>query len=859
MINFDEVFLLDPKRDGHIGDTYSVELEEYAINGNSAAQNYLGICYMEGKGVDVNPQKAFYWLTKAAENGNIKALNNLGWCYEKGFGVDKNDFQAYSFYKTSALKGHEHAYVNLAQCYMRGVGTQPDTIKAIAWFEKAAELGFRVAQTNAGFLNFYQGDYTRAVHWLTLAVNNQDPSPNASELLAYIYEEGLGVRKDISKAIFLYEKAYSLGNSSVKTKIDILYKQKENYTKNETEKQEESGKFDDFTNLKTLLEKEENEINLFAGNGKITNALLIERYYRDHNYDKIIAIADDVVKLSTVPLDEGEIEALLYGTKVAKDSTKLLNYKKMLLSDPSFNEQLNSISDYFSSIDFNMVRYKEKSVNEKKVFSIKLVQMFSEFEKYSNFFEDQIFRDIDIVKFFHECIFGYRSIFDKNDLLESVILMDILLYESDFLLNHHLYQTFLYNIFQEIKDLNSSNYLAIQYCERLTSFENLIIESSFTENGKSLYNERCDFILYLLELTNFANSFGYHKYYYSHKDLVNSLASDEAILLMYNYEINDIHFVGSIYIDSNGVQPNDMPLDLVESTFSGNNAVLKNNPSNIIDRVLEENPNIKALYVCPIDLWQNTDIAYTNSTVHLKHSFVDIIFGKKKNIYSNGIVSFYGDLDYGEGDIKPLPFSKIECHELSEVLGDKFRPLSGKDATRSNFLNRKNDISVFHISTHGVHNFNQRTNLERYTMMERILYSESMSKQVIALSNYNDNPANNSINALDIINRPNSNCDLVFLSACELGLTYRTLMGRIGVSLSFSLSGASNVISYLTPVDDEIACDFAVSFYKNLMQSDSKNYHEVFFKTKIEIIDKYKNQLLDDDLGRPRLDVVLWE
>lgn len=219
LINFDDIELIDPGRDGHIGDTYSAELEEYAINGNSAAQNHLGMCYMEGVGVSQDFQKGLYWLTKAVENGNNKAYNSLGWCYEKGIGVEKNEFQAYSFYKTSALKGCGLAYVNLAQCYMKGFGTQPDTIKAIAWFEKGAELGYRIAQTNAGFLNFYKGDFPKAVHWLTLAANNQDPSPNAIELLAYCYEEGLGVPKDINKAIELYKEAYRLGNKNVFFKL----------------------------------------------------------------------------------------------------------------------------------------------------------------------------------------------------------------------------------------------------------------------------------------------------------------------------------------------------------------------------------------------------------------------------------------------------------------------------------------------------------------------------------------------------------------------------------------------------------------------------------------------------------------
>jgi uncharacterized protein len=75
-------------------------------------------------------------------------------------------------------KGQE--YCLEAHCLLEGHGIEPSTEDAILWFEKSANLG----------------------------------EPRAIYSLGKIYEEGIGVRIDISKAVQHYERAAELGDAS---------------------------------------------------------------------------------------------------------------------------------------------------------------------------------------------------------------------------------------------------------------------------------------------------------------------------------------------------------------------------------------------------------------------------------------------------------------------------------------------------------------------------------------------------------------------------------------------------------------------------------------------------------------------
>ena len=201
--------------------TYYPKVEQLAESGNAAAQNLLGQCYLDGLGINKDPQKAFFWFSRAAEQMNHKALNSLGYCYENGIGTSRDEFQAYSFYKIAALKGHSAAFNNLANCYLDGIGTAVDSLKARAWFEKGAESGIRYSQTNVGYLYLYisgHEDYNKAFFWLSKAA--EQDSPYALISLGFCYEKGWGVKPDHQKSQECYKKAYDLGLEKAKDFFD---------------------------------------------------------------------------------------------------------------------------------------------------------------------------------------------------------------------------------------------------------------------------------------------------------------------------------------------------------------------------------------------------------------------------------------------------------------------------------------------------------------------------------------------------------------------------------------------------------------------------------------------------------------
>jgi TPR repeat protein len=61
-----------------------------AEKGYAESQNYLGLCFLHGYGVNQDYHKAWYWFKKAAEQGNADAQSELSLCYTLGIGVEKD-------------------------------------------------------------------------------------------------------------------------------------------------------------------------------------------------------------------------------------------------------------------------------------------------------------------------------------------------------------------------------------------------------------------------------------------------------------------------------------------------------------------------------------------------------------------------------------------------------------------------------------------------------------------------------------------------------------------------------------------------------------------------------------------------
>ena len=84
---------------------YVAALKEWhplAEQGNTSAQNNLGVMYAEGRGVPQDYAEAVRWYRLAAEQGNAGAQNNLGIMYDTGEGITQDNVQAHMWYNLAA-------------------------------------------------------------------------------------------------------------------------------------------------------------------------------------------------------------------------------------------------------------------------------------------------------------------------------------------------------------------------------------------------------------------------------------------------------------------------------------------------------------------------------------------------------------------------------------------------------------------------------------------------------------------------------------------------------------------------------------------------------------------------------------
>ena len=110
------------------------ELTALAEKGDRLAQNYVGICYLIGDGVEKDLQKAVAWLTKSAEQEYDFAQFNLALCYLDGEGVEQDLKQAAKLFAKAAEQGHKWSQANLGICYEYGDGVRKNDKKAVEWF-----------------------------------------------------------------------------------------------------------------------------------------------------------------------------------------------------------------------------------------------------------------------------------------------------------------------------------------------------------------------------------------------------------------------------------------------------------------------------------------------------------------------------------------------------------------------------------------------------------------------------------------------------------------------------------------------------------------------------------------------------
>ncbi|XP_054854732.1 protein sel-1 homolog 2 [Eublepharis macularius] len=219
--------------------------QKAAEKGFSSAQFQLGIMYHTGSGVRKDYKLAFRYFYLASHNGQPLAVYHLAEMYATGTGVFRSCQNAVELYRTVCELGRWSEKFLAAYFAYQAGRTDPSLVHYLF----LAEMGYEIAQSNSAYImesekvkifhkkqvyplalllwkraatqgnafarvktgdyHYYgfgtQRDHTTAVVHYSLAANQH--SAQAMFNLAYMYEHGLGIAKDIHLARRWYDVA----------------------------------------------------------------------------------------------------------------------------------------------------------------------------------------------------------------------------------------------------------------------------------------------------------------------------------------------------------------------------------------------------------------------------------------------------------------------------------------------------------------------------------------------------------------------------------------------------------------------------------------------------------------------------
>jgi len=148
-------------------------LTNIAENGDVVAIRKLYTYFNEGVGVEADPERATYWLTKGDCLGDTWSQIRLGECYRDGIGVPKDFSKAKDLFMKCVNQRNIQSISNIVQMYANG------------------QLNDR-------------SEYDRAMEVLTNIAENGDVV--AIRKLYTYFNEGVGVEADPERATYWYEK-----------------------------------------------------------------------------------------------------------------------------------------------------------------------------------------------------------------------------------------------------------------------------------------------------------------------------------------------------------------------------------------------------------------------------------------------------------------------------------------------------------------------------------------------------------------------------------------------------------------------------------------------------------------------------
>ncbi|WP_160115543.1 tetratricopeptide repeat protein [Marinobacterium lutimaris] len=168
-------------------------------------------------------------------SARAEARFNLGILYDDGLGVEADLEQALAYYREAALAGSRSASYRLGLLYLRDPRMATDIDEARYWLYRAALAGDTDAAALLQGMNEHStqddgmqkaeallldGESDQAVAVLTQLTEQGDAA--AMNRLAWIYESGVHVEKDLGRAAELFLQAAQLGDAGSQYALGVM-------------------------------------------------------------------------------------------------------------------------------------------------------------------------------------------------------------------------------------------------------------------------------------------------------------------------------------------------------------------------------------------------------------------------------------------------------------------------------------------------------------------------------------------------------------------------------------------------------------------------------------------------------------
>ncbi len=209
-----------------------VDLLPAAEKGNVDAQYLLGLMYLDGKGVPQNQSSAVSWLRAAANQNLAEAQYRLAIYLltpndaKSGVSEDVTK-EALLWLERAGQLRHRDALYRLATYQLNPNNANANNTAGVVALQQAAELGQVEGQYKlagyylTGYKNLIPQDFSIAAKWYRLAA--QANHPKSAFALAYMLDQGIGIRRNRKKAIQWYEKAAESGLVDAQNNLAVLY------------------------------------------------------------------------------------------------------------------------------------------------------------------------------------------------------------------------------------------------------------------------------------------------------------------------------------------------------------------------------------------------------------------------------------------------------------------------------------------------------------------------------------------------------------------------------------------------------------------------------------------------------------